>query len=151
VTSKFCIYTNAIGSSEAYLLNRILKSWNIFVTWLTATAQISKAILNANSNPTILRASGVQRTLFQTLGNIRRTAGLVMRSIQAQHLTYSVQQFYFDPNDPDALAECLKQSLEDQVLRAQQIARGKQRVEQFTWERTARATVEVYKNQLARQ
>jgi glycosyltransferase involved in cell wall biosynthesis len=58
---------------------------------------------------------------------------------------------YFDPNDPDALAECLKQSLDDQVLCVQQIARGKQRVEQFTWERTARATVEVYKNQLAQQ
>jgi glycosyltransferase involved in cell wall biosynthesis len=58
---------------------------------------------------------------------------------------------YFDPNDPDALAECLKQSLEDQVLCVQQIARGKQRAEQFTWERTARATVEVYKNQLAQQ
>jgi glycosyltransferase involved in cell wall biosynthesis len=58
---------------------------------------------------------------------------------------------YFDPNDPDALAECLRQSLDDQVLRIQQIARGKQRVEQFTWERTARATIEVYKKQLAQQ
>lgn len=57
---------------------------------------------------------------------------------------------YFDPNDPDALAECLRQALDDQGLRIQQIARGKQRVKQFTWERTARATVEVYKKQLAK-
>jgi glycosyltransferase involved in cell wall biosynthesis len=58
---------------------------------------------------------------------------------------------YFDPKDPDELSECLKRALDDQELNQIHIERGERRVEKFTWERTARATVEVYKNQLAQQ
>lgn len=44
----------------------------------------------------------------------------------------------FDPRDPDAMAEAIWRVWTDEPLRERLISRGRERVRQFTWERTAR-------------
>jgi len=49
-----------------------------------------------------------------------------------------------DPFDTESIAHGLEQILDDSALRTRLIAKGRERVRQFTWERAARATLEVY-------
>jgi glycosyltransferase involved in cell wall biosynthesis len=56
---------------------------------------------------------------------------------------------YFDPHDPRDIAEKIVQALEDDLQRSTMIARGSQRVRQFTWRRTAEANLRVYEEALA--
>lgn len=49
---------------------------------------------------------------------------------------------YFDPRDVDDIARTLYRALTDTTLRATLRARGLARVQQFTWERSARALLE---------
>lgn len=51
----------------------------------------------------------------------------------------------FDPHDEAAIAGALRQVLEDQAFRERLRARGLARVAEFTWERTARLTLESYR------
>lgn len=48
-----------------------------------------------------------------------------------------------DPEDVDAIADGMLRVAEDAVLRALIVAKGKERIERFTWERCARKTLEV--------
>jgi glycosyltransferase involved in cell wall biosynthesis len=50
----------------------------------------------------------------------------------------------FDPHDPAAIASAISRLLGDETLRARLHARGIARARQFTWERTARLTLESY-------
>jgi glycosyltransferase involved in cell wall biosynthesis len=50
---------------------------------------------------------------------------------------------YFEPTDADDLARCLQRVLVDDALRAQMIARGRERAELFTWDRTARGVLDI--------
>lgn len=50
---------------------------------------------------------------------------------------------YFDPYDPDDVADVMLEVLTDRSLREDLIARGFRRVQQFSWERTARQTLRV--------
>ena len=50
----------------------------------------------------------------------------------------------FDPSDESAIAEALLRLLDDPTLREQLRARGLGRVSEFTWQRTARLTLESY-------
>ncbi len=50
-----------------------------------------------------------------------------------------------DPRDIDGLARAARRMLEDGAWREQWIARGRARARQFTWERAAGATVDVYR------
>jgi glycosyltransferase involved in cell wall biosynthesis len=50
----------------------------------------------------------------------------------------------FDPRDPRELAARLTRALTDTDLRAVLIERGSKRVQRFTWERVARATLQAY-------
>jgi glycosyltransferase involved in cell wall biosynthesis len=50
----------------------------------------------------------------------------------------------FDPHDPAAIASAISRLLSDETLRARLHARGIARARQFTWERTARLTLESY-------
>jgi len=49
-----------------------------------------------------------------------------------------------DPRDVNALAEGMGRLLSDETLRAELRARGLERAQQFSWERTARDTLSVY-------
>jgi len=55
----------------------------------------------------------------------------------------------FDPHDETAIAEALERLLRDRALTERLIAAGRVRVREFTWERTARATIDSYKRALA--
>jgi glycosyltransferase involved in cell wall biosynthesis len=50
----------------------------------------------------------------------------------------------FDPHDQAAIASAISRLLSDETLRARLQARGTARARQFTWERTARLTLESY-------
>jgi glycosyltransferase involved in cell wall biosynthesis len=51
----------------------------------------------------------------------------------------------FDPHDEGAIADALRRLLDDAMLREQLRARGLARVSEFTWQRTARLTLESYR------
>jgi glycosyltransferase involved in cell wall biosynthesis len=53
---------------------------------------------------------------------------------------------YFDPSDPVSFSNALERLLTDENLRAQLINRGHERLKQFSWEKTAKATKKVYEN-----
>jgi glycosyltransferase involved in cell wall biosynthesis len=55
----------------------------------------------------------------------------------------------FDPHDEPAIAEALRRLLDDAELRERLRVRGLARVADFTWERTARLTLECYRRALA--
>ena len=57
----------------------------------------------------------------------------------------------FDPDDVDSLVSGLERVLGDERLAADLVARGRERVGAFTWERTARATLDVYRRALAQR
>lgn len=50
----------------------------------------------------------------------------------------------FDPRDPAAVGHALATLLRDPERREELVRRGRERVERFTWERTAHATLETY-------
>lgn len=50
---------------------------------------------------------------------------------------------YFDPVDVEAMAACMVRLLDDEPLRAHLVEAGRQRRTLFSWDRTARATVDV--------
>ncbi len=55
----------------------------------------------------------------------------------------------FDPHDAAAIAAALKRLLDDPELAAGLVARGHERVREFTWQRTARLTLDSYARALA--
>lgn len=55
----------------------------------------------------------------------------------------------FDPHEETAIAEALRRLLDDSALRESLRTRGLARVREFTWERTARLTLESYRRALA--
>lgn len=54
-----------------------------------------------------------------------------------------------DPDDAEALAAALRRALEDNALRADLIRRGRENIARFTWEKTARETLALYRRVLA--
>jgi len=55
---------------------------------------------------------------------------------------------YFDPTDEDSIMNSIKQAIYDTELQASLKAKGLERGKQFTWEETARQTLDVYKSVL---
>ena len=55
---------------------------------------------------------------------------------------------YFDPYSSDQLAEKLTQLLSDPSVSKKLITAGKVRAKQFSWEKTAKGTLAVYKKAL---
>lgn len=50
-----------------------------------------------------------------------------------------------NPDDVEGLAQAISKVLENQALREELIAKGLERAERFSWEKTSRETIEVYK------
>ena len=53
-----------------------------------------------------------------------------------------------DPRDTEAMAEAAQRMIEDDAWRANWPGRGHARASQFTWQRAARATLDVYRSLL---
>jgi len=51
---------------------------------------------------------------------------------------------YFDPLEPESIAECVERILSDDSVKQGLINKGQQRVLDFDWENSARATLQVY-------
>lgn len=56
---------------------------------------------------------------------------------------------YFDPYDEDSIRDTLAQLIQDAELRADCVRRGRQRAQQFTWDRVGRETLNVYQRVLS--
>jgi len=56
----------------------------------------------------------------------------------------------FDPHDEEAIAEAISRVLTDETLRARLRALGRAQLQRFTWERTARLTLESYSKAMQR-
>ncbi len=54
----------------------------------------------------------------------------------------------FDPYNPDEIADAIIRIAEDRKLRDELISRGKERVKSFSWQKTARETLELYRKLL---
>jgi glycosyltransferase involved in cell wall biosynthesis len=52
---------------------------------------------------------------------------------------------YFDPADPDRIAEALVRALNNEALLEDLRARGLEQARKFSWRRTARQTLQVYR------
>jgi glycosyltransferase involved in cell wall biosynthesis len=50
-----------------------------------------------------------------------------------------------NPDDLDSLADAMERALDDEPLRAQMRERGFAQVARFSWEKTARQTLDIYK------
>ena len=55
----------------------------------------------------------------------------------------------FDPDDDAAVVAALRRLLDDAALREDLVRRGHDRVRAFTWDRTARATLDAYQRALS--
>jgi glycosyltransferase involved in cell wall biosynthesis len=55
----------------------------------------------------------------------------------------------FDPHDQGSVTEAVRRLLNDEELRAELVRRGRERVSQFTWRRTAQLTLDAYRRALA--
>jgi glycosyltransferase involved in cell wall biosynthesis len=56
---------------------------------------------------------------------------------------------YFDPENPDSIQSAITKTIYDKSFSSQMIAEGKKRLQNFSWEKCARQTVESYKRALA--
>ena len=52
----------------------------------------------------------------------------------------------FRPGDVDGLTDTLRELIADEPRRAELAGRGRRRVEALSWDRTARATADVYRS-----
>jgi glycosyltransferase involved in cell wall biosynthesis len=57
----------------------------------------------------------------------------------------------FDPAEPGEIAAAIDRLVADEPLRADLVSRGRERCEAFTWERTARETLAVYRRAIGRR
>jgi glycosyltransferase involved in cell wall biosynthesis len=56
---------------------------------------------------------------------------------------------YFDPDDQSAVSAAVRELLVDQSLRSRLVQRGRERVRLFSWQRTAKATLQSYRGAVA--
>jgi glycosyltransferase involved in cell wall biosynthesis len=57
---------------------------------------------------------------------------------------------YFDPQDPVSLIQVLEPLIMEDKLRTDYIRKGRERVSEFSWKKTAEETKKVYQNVLNR-
>ncbi|MDB5168803.1 MAG: glycosyl transferase family 1 [Candidatus Saccharibacteria bacterium] len=63
---------------------------------------------------------------------------------------YGEAAHYFDPLDVQAISDAINEVLTDENLRKTMVARGLQHVKEFSWQRMAEQTLEVYNRALTR-
>jgi glycosyltransferase involved in cell wall biosynthesis len=57
---------------------------------------------------------------------------------------------YFDPTDPDSIGDALVRFYQDPGLRERLIAKGRERLQHFSWQKTAEQTLQIYRQQAER-
>ncbi len=59
---------------------------------------------------------------------------------------YGDAALYFDPKDTDSMAAMISTVIGDENLRKEMAQKGYSKVQEYSWERTARQTLDIYKN-----
>lgn len=59
---------------------------------------------------------------------------------------YGEGALYFDPNNPDELADLIDKLLNHRGLRSELIKAGKQQAEKYSWKKMAKQTHQIYMN-----
>jgi glycosyltransferase involved in cell wall biosynthesis len=80
---------------------------------------------------------------------MRRGVPVAISDIPVLHEVAGEAAVYFDPHDPRSMALAIGELIEDSPQREGLILDGMRRVEQFTWERTADAVADVYRELLS--
>ncbi len=65
-------------------------------------------------------------------------------NLQVLKETYGPGALYFDPNQPQEMAQVILQLLSDPTLAARLVAAGQENIKRFDWSQTARKTREIY-------
>jgi len=71
-------------------------------------------------------------------------APVIVSDISVFHETLGDAACFFDPNDAVALAQSIVNMFEDEQRRRLYASAGQARARRFSWETTARLTLEVY-------
>ena len=99
-------------------------------------------------------AALVHPSLYEGFGLVvleamARDTPVIAARATALPLTGAGAALYFTPEDSDELAATLERLLTDDAIRDRLVAAGRARVAECSWERTARATADVYRELLA--
>jgi glycosyltransferase involved in cell wall biosynthesis len=81
---------------------------------------------------------------FPPLEAMARGVPVLSSNLSAMPEVLSDAALLVDPHDTEAIAAGLTRLLDDGALRAELVRKGKARAAEFTWDRTARATLQVY-------
>jgi glycosyltransferase involved in cell wall biosynthesis len=95
--------------------------------------------------PTLMEGFGMP-----VLEAMRREVPVACSNVSALPEVAGDAAEYFDPYDVDSIAAALRRLLESPERRAELVARGREQCRRFTWEDTARRTLAVYREVLAR-
>ena len=71
---------------------------------------------------------------------------VVCSNIPTLKEVYQEAVLYFDPGNPDDIADKIKKILEDQKTRAVLVERGIKQVGKYSWQKMARKTLDVYQS-----
>ncbi len=71
---------------------------------------------------------------------------LVVSNIPVLKEVYGDAALYFDPKNPDDIAQKINKVLSDKNLKFEQVQKGSQQVKKYSWQKMAHQTLSIYKN-----
>lgn len=127
------------GELAEYVVNRNIK--NVHFAGFVSDDELSWLYMNAKLYifPSLSEGFGLP-------GLEAMSYGLPVASSSATCLpeVYGEAAVYFDPSDPNEMAEVIQKTLKDSKLLGRLEKAGRKRTAEFSWERTAKQTLEVY-------
>ncbi|HXB16069.1 MAG TPA: glycosyltransferase family 1 protein [Solirubrobacteraceae bacterium] len=115
-----------------------------FLGWLSAEdVEDLYAIAACFVLPTFLEGFGLP-----VLEAMARGVPVACSDIGALREVAGDAALFFDPHAPESIAAAIERLMSDAPLRAELVERGRARCALFTWQRTARATLESYRRAL---
>lgn len=134
-----------VDSGEGAALRALGEGPQLELTGYVSNARLDALIRGADLlvHPSLYEGFGL--VLLEAMA--RGTAVLAARATALPE-TAGDAAAYFDPDRPGALELALEQLLQDESARAELEARGPRHAAGFSWERTARRTIEVYRELL---
>ncbi len=133
---------NRYGARLLQTLNRLdLSGRAVFTGWVP---ERDKEIIYSRATctvfPSLLEGFGLP-----VLESMRHGVPVACSDLPSLAEVAGEAAYLFDPYSADSIAAALRACLFDRDLREQLIARGRAHASKFTWEKTARKTLEVYR------
>lgn len=110
---------------------------------LDPVSQLEKHALNRNSMM-LFFATMLEGFGFPLLEAQSQETPVVASHYHALPEIAGDSALFVDPEDPEDMADGLEKMILDQDLRKEYIARGKENIQKFSWENTARKVLEIY-------